>query len=779
MCALYGLLRMLMAGPVYAYSLPVQENLLILALLLGLISFIFPPLLHFCLIFPRRRPAIERHPSLPGWIYGLPLFLGLATLALLVAGAVAQELSGAQNQQIQAAVRGMVQRLAGHLRNEPWIPAGVFLALLPPTVALGRRWWKILRAEGLSRGILGHPWRFIAAWAVLPLWIGAALGLLRYFLGWGDAAGIWILLGIALVYGLLFAGGQVVQWLVFPVAACVALVRSYRQAGLEERQQIRWPLWGILTAVAGFFLSQPLVNLAMFLFGVRRGSPFFPPLWFLRENLDTLFLVLIPLGLAFAILKFKLMEITVYIRRTLVYGILTAVLSLMFLVLIGGLGGLLVRLTGVRNEWVAIAATLVAVLTVVPLRNRVQAAVERRFFRRRYDYAATLQILSREVAASGEIQRLLQVVADRLQEALQVRTVVFFLRREGDSLFRAAVKVGLPDERLGLLRVPADGVLAPRLDAVRPFDPAGLPEEERRTLAAAGAAFLVPVRHRGELRGFLALGEKLSGVEYDQQDTDFLSAAAGQAAIGLENLRLEEQQREFDKAREIQQGLLPQVIPQVPGFQIAGAWQPARTVGGDYYDIFDLGDGRLALVIADVSGKGLAAALLMSNLQAAVRAFAVETATPAELCARVNRMISGHITAGRFITFFYAILDTRSRRLAYANAGHNPPLLRGADGQVRQLDRGGTVLGLFRDSPYEQEVIGLRSGDRLLFFTDGLSEAANAAEEEFGEERLAAQLGAFAAAGAEEVKTGLLRAVSNFCGGSFRDDATLILIQVE
>ena len=395
------------------------------------------------------------------------------------------------------------------------------------------------------------------------------------------------------------------------------------------------------------------------------------------------------------------MEITVYIRRTLVYGILTAMLGLMFLVLIGGLGGLLVRLTGARNEWVAIGATLVAALTVVPLRNRVQAAVERRFFRRRRDYAATLQILSREVAASGDILRLLQVVVDRLQEALQVRSVVFFLRREGDAMFRATAKVGLPDDRLGLLKVPADGVLAARLDAVRPFEPAGLPEEERRTLAAAGAACLAPVRRRGELRAFITFGSKLSDLEYDQQDADFLTAAAGQVAIGLENLRLEEQQREFDKAREIQQGLLPQVIPRAPGFQIAGAWQPARSVGGDYYDIFELGEGRLALVIADVSGKGLAAALLMSNLQAAVRAFAAETATPAELGARVNRMISGHITAGRFITFFYTIPDTRSRRLAYANAGHNPPLLRGGDGQVRTLDRGGTVLGLFRDASYE------------------------------------------------------------------------------
>jgi serine phosphatase RsbU (regulator of sigma subunit) len=778
LCTLYGLLRLLGAGPMYAYTLPFQENLFILVLSLGLVSFLFPPLLHLCLIFPRRRPVMERHPFLTGWIYGVPLVLGSLTMGLLLLGMLLANIVGSGDRQVLDIARTAGRDLLENLRTEAWIPAILFGGLLLPAGSILRRWWRTIRTAGLSRGVLGHPWLFVASVAVVPLWIGAGLGLAYHFMKLGDAFGLWILLGLALFYGLLFLAGEAVLWLVFPIAACVALIRGYRQAGVEERQQIRWPLWGILLAVAAFFFLKPFVALWMHVFGIGRGSSLYGVLDFVRQNSDTLFLLLIPLSFAFAILKYRLMEISVYIRRTLVYGILTAALSLLFLLLIGGLGGLLTRLTGVRNEWVAIGATLVAVLSVVPLRNRVQAAVDRRFFRRKHDYAMTLQVLSREVAASGDLRRLLQVVVDRLQEALLNRSVVVFLRREGEQLLRAEAMMGLPDERLGTLRFPGDGPLAAGLDAIRPPESEALTVAERRMLAAAGGALLVPVRHRGELRAVVALGSKLSDEAFDQQDLDFLSAAAGQISIGLENLRLEDQQREFEKAREIQQGLLPREIPRIPGFQIAGAWQPARSVGGDYFDIFPLGEDRLALVIADVSGKGLAAALLMSNLQAAVKAFAAETVSTRELCERVNRMICGHIMAGKFITFFYGILDTRTRTLRYTNAGHNPPLLRSAGGRLQSLDRGGTVLGLFRDTPYEDAELALQIGDRLLLFTDGLSEAANDLEEEFGEGRLAALLATAEPADAEALKESVLRSVTEFCNGDFRDDATLIVVQV-
>src|SRR5207248_3121955 len=140
----------------------------------------------------------------------------------------------------------------------------------------------------------------------------------------------------------------------------------------------------------------------------------------------------------------------------------------------------------------------------------------------------------------------------------------------------------------------------------------------------------------------------------------------------------------------IQRGLLPREIPQVPGFSIAGAWQPAKDVGGDYYDVFRLNDNELALVVADVSGKGAPAALMMSNLQATTKAYARSSSSPKNLCELVNAAICESISTGKFITFLYAVLDTRARRLTYCNAGHNPPLVISQDGRCAKLETGGT-----------------------------------------------------------------------------------------
>jgi sigma-B regulation protein RsbU (phosphoserine phosphatase) len=251
-----------------------------------------------------------------------------------------------------------------------------------------------------------------------------------------------------------------------------------------------------------------------------------------------------------------------------------------------------------------------------------------------------------------------------------------------------------------------------------------------------------------------------------------------QQAVDLEIAQRELQAQELERAREIQQALMPKEIPQVPGFDIAGAWEPARVVGGDYFDVIRLGEGKLGICIADVVGKSVSAALLMANVQATVRAFASDAASPAWLCSRVNSVLCNNIASGKFVTLFYGVLDAEQRTLAYTNAGHLRPILLNGARSVQQLDNGGALLGVFPDWKYEDSVVQLSPGNRLLLFTDGITEAAKPDGEEFGEQGLIdAAIGRLQRSSAE-LKDHLLTQVKNFCDSQLADDATLIVVSV-
>ena len=208
---------------------------------------------------------------------------------------------------------------------------------------------------------------------------------------------------------------------------------------------------------------------------------------------------------------------------------------------------------------------------------------------------------------------------------------------------------------------------------------------------------------------------------------------------------------------------------------LASSWQPANGVGGDCFDALPFGQGAIALSIADVAGKGVPAALLMSNLQAAVRAFGLDGASPSSVCASVNRLLCRNMASGRFVTFCYARIDVAAGRLTYANAGHNPPLLVRADGSIEKLSPGGTVLGVYTESTYEQGEYPLLPGDRLVFYTDGITEGRNRDGEEYGEDRLTAAALRHRGGDADAMLAAVLQDVESFNGGAYEDDATLIV----
>ncbi len=262
------------------------------------------------------------------------------------------------------------------------------------------------------------------------------------------------------------------------------------------------------------------------------------------------------------------------------------------------------------------------------------------------------------------------------------------------------------------------------------------------------------------------------------ENQDLLQKLHNQLSWAQTRRRAQRQRdEELQEAREIQDSLLPTTLPEVAGYEVAATTQPLRFVGGDYYSVMRIGDRHTVLCIADVAGKGLPAALLMSSLQAALQPLISQRLAPRELCHRLNRILCDLTPVGKFISFFYAVLDSVDNRLTYCNAGHNPPLLIRADGTSTELKAAGAVLGPFPDWLYEQSELQMRSGDTLLLFTDGLVEAWNADEESFGEHNLIRIARENPTSSAEELMGLLMRAASQHGGGHFQDDASLIVLK--
>jgi len=251
-----------------------------------------------------------------------------------------------------------------------------------------------------------------------------------------------------------------------------------------------------------------------------------------------------------------------------------------------------------------------------------------------------------------------------------------------------------------------------------------------------------------------------------------------QRTVEFEQTHSHLQDQELGKAREIQEGLLPNVIPQLKGLEVSAAWQPARVVGGDYFDVLKFSDRKIGICIGDVVGKGISAALLMANLQASFRAFATESMSPGTLCQKLNEVFCNNIAPDKFVTFCYCTIDAADHRLTYASAGHCPPLvLRGAGATVL-LNEGGTPLGIDPDRKYADTEAQLEPGDRLVLYTDGLTEAMNSAEQEFGEPRLVELGNRNVTMNAAELLKTIMNEVSSFSGGSFQDDFTLVVVAV-
>jgi sigma-B regulation protein RsbU (phosphoserine phosphatase) len=327
---------------------------------------------------------------------------------------------------------------------------------------------------------------------------------------------------------------------------------------------------------------------------------------------------------------------------------------------------------------------------------------------------------------------------------------------------------------------------APTLAALSgPRPVAELPEGPlRRRLTATRMALAVPVGLGPRTEGVLAVGERLSGAPFSEEDGDFAQTLGRQASAALETVRLhriavekQRRDREMQIAREIQRSLFPRDWPAIEGFEVAAESRSCFEVGGDNYDVIPLAGGRVALAIGDVSGKGTPASILMASVHASLRALA-GSAPPEVLMARLNRFLYDNTEANRYVTLFYAELDPARRTLGYVNAGHVPPFWIRGDGGRSRLEEGGPVLGMLGDAPFARGEVAIGPGDLVAMVTDGATEAVSAADEEFGDERVAGALAEAKDRSAAEILSGLLATVEDWAGAAgCSDDLTALLLK--
>lgn len=610
----------------------------------------------------------------------------------------------------------------------------------------------------------------------------------------------------ALALGFARSAPPFAEWVVrtlpilYVVGGLAALVVNYRHASRPARRKLRVVVAGTLVGFG------PLLCIAIwgYITNFTRFSELLITLWFA----SFLALLLIPLSFAYAIVRHQVIPIRLIVRQGIRYLLVAkgffliealVLLAALGFLLSGGRAAFLDRL----GERADIAATILVSVLVIGLltllHRRVMPSIDRRFFREEYDAQTVLAGLGEAVRQARTVDELLDIAAERVERALHPESVGVFLLDPATGNYSCVIpREGGP----AVLR--ADSFLVQELccsPAPRETETGGL---------------ILPIVTKGNLLGMLSLGPRLGDLPYGRQDRRLLEAVAWQLAFAIENSRLvrsmveeERLRRELTLASEVQRRLFPERPPALGGLDLCGVCYPAQGVGGDYYDFLDLGEGRVGLAVADVAGKGISAALLMSIVQASLRSQARSAdAALTELVASMNRLLYRSTARNSFASFFYARFDAGSSRLTYVNAGHNPPLLvrrSAAEGSVgfrgRALARsggaalqeatvvesdvvellksGGIVLGATEHASYEQESLRFAADDVLVAYTDGVTEAWSPEGVEFGEERLRQAVVGACHLSAREIADRVVQAVRAWCREAPQaDDLTLVVAKV-
>jgi phosphoserine phosphatase RsbU/P len=451
----------------------------------------------------------------------------------------------------------------------------------------------------------------------------------------------------------------------------------------------------------------------------------------------------------------------------------------------------------VLHESPACAGRLLQVLSVRirALNDHFADEMNRRVERSSRELAKLEKLIeaTKKLNSTLDLNELLDIILELALQIVEADRGTLYLLDERKQEIWTKIARGVDPTGKGVIRLPLGkgiaGYVAATGDIINIpdayLDSRFSPEFDRITGYRTQSILCVPMNTKEAKRlGVFQLLNKRSGV-FTDEDAQIIDALSVHAALAIEKARLYVQEREkirierdLHAAREVQMRLLPSHLPVVPGYEFATAFVPARDVGGDLYNFIRLEEKRLAMCVGDVSGKGLPAALLMAHIQATLQDFARETSSTSACTRRVNHHL--HQTTGddKFVTLFYAVLDLENNRLNYCNGGHNPPILLSQGESVTMLSTGGTVVGIMEDFPFEEETISMKSGDVLVLYSDGITEAPNARGELFGEQHLTEIVQRHRLDRATVIKEKILEAVQAHVGvADAADDMTLVIVK--
>jgi serine phosphatase RsbU (regulator of sigma subunit) len=522
--------------------------------------------------------------------------------------------------------------------------------------------------------------------------------------------------------------------LAFGIATMALLIDSTRKATVPRiSQQLRVVTWG-LGACLAFYSAATLIPT---LFNLRLAES-------VRATLIIAALTTGPGSIAYSIVRYRFLDAQLLARRGILYALFSGALVGFYLLVVSRLGHVAAQATRLDQRVLDPVLLIIAVALFQPAIARLEELLDRMFLKDPNDYRNVLRQLGRDLQTTIDLDLLLSRTIQTISGALLPRRALIVALAGEGAIARTGDGEPVPAAMLTRLaevlpRIPAAAAYLRLHDRVD-----GLSNQDREFLTGTvGAALLVPLRWRGDLVGALLLGDKLTGTPYTSEDVALFSSLAGQVSVSLQNAlllrervgvaRLEE---ELNLARRIQRKSLISEFPEMPGCEVHALSIPSKQVGGDFYDVVPIGNGSYLIAIADVSGKGVPAALLSSMLQASLRTQAESVGSLPDILRNINALMYRSTEIQQFATFFLGRVDCSPSRLAFSNAGHNWPILMRANGEKLFLERGGTLLGIMEGVRFEEGHAPLHPGDRVVLYTDGISEATNAAGEQFGEERL-------------------------------------------